>query len=410
MKKIIILAYDFPPLNSIGAQRPYSWYKYFKNYGLYPIIVTRNWNDNSSKLIHTKDKYGEIYYSPYKENIRDRIINKYGTNRYKFFRKLISFSIQVSQYFTNIIDPKYTISKTANSIINNEKIDYIIATGEPFILFKYASNLSVKYKIPWFADYRDGWTINYKIEYSSLLNKLINKYYLKYFEKKYSKKALNIFTVSEDLQIKISQLLKRNVQLVSNGFLQEYFVSKKKQNNSTFNIIYTGTIYPYQRIDIFLKGFKKFISENDKKINLSFYGSFDKTPKSITDLGLEKYVTIHSRVPQTEIVDKMKEANLLLLLAGNLKDGSAVKVYDYLAVKRKILLSINDNGTLEKIINNTNSGIICNNEIDVYESLKNCYNEWILKGYVECNTRNISAYDRNYQANLLSKYILASNN
>lgn len=45
MKKVLILAYDFPPYVSVGGLRPYSWYKYFKEFGLYPIVVTRQWEN-----------------------------------------------------------------------------------------------------------------------------------------------------------------------------------------------------------------------------------------------------------------------------------------------------------------------------------------------------------------------------
>ena len=165
--------------------------------------VTRNWNENSSKLIHTKNEHGEIYYSPYKANIRDRILNKYGNNRYKFIRKLISFFIQLSQYFTKIIDPKYNISKTANSIIKKEKIDYIIATGEPFILFKYANNLSKKFKIPWFADYRDDWICNHSRLNKGLYDRILRKYEA-FFEKKYLSNAKGIISVSNYLVKNIS--------------------------------------------------------------------------------------------------------------------------------------------------------------------------------------------------------------
>jgi glycosyltransferase involved in cell wall biosynthesis len=45
MKKVLILAYDFPPYVSVGGLRPYSWYKYFHEFGLYPIVVTRQWGN-----------------------------------------------------------------------------------------------------------------------------------------------------------------------------------------------------------------------------------------------------------------------------------------------------------------------------------------------------------------------------
>ena len=44
--KTLILANDFPPLETIGAQRPYGWFRYFKKSGIYPVVVTRYWESN----------------------------------------------------------------------------------------------------------------------------------------------------------------------------------------------------------------------------------------------------------------------------------------------------------------------------------------------------------------------------
>ena len=38
MKKVLIFAYDFPPYVSVGGLRPYSWYKYLKEYGIEPNL------------------------------------------------------------------------------------------------------------------------------------------------------------------------------------------------------------------------------------------------------------------------------------------------------------------------------------------------------------------------------------
>ena len=35
--KALILCNDFPPINSIGAERPYSWFLYFKENGIVDI-------------------------------------------------------------------------------------------------------------------------------------------------------------------------------------------------------------------------------------------------------------------------------------------------------------------------------------------------------------------------------------
>ena len=57
--KALILCSDFPPLNSIGAQRPYSWFKYFKANGIDTTVITKYWNEteNASKedFVHKTD-------------------------------------------------------------------------------------------------------------------------------------------------------------------------------------------------------------------------------------------------------------------------------------------------------------------------------------------------------------------
>ena len=70
--KVLILCNDFPPINSIGADRPNSWYLYFKEFGLDPVGVTKNWNSNgntsfndvSHSLEVESTKYGELIKTP----------------------------------------------------------------------------------------------------------------------------------------------------------------------------------------------------------------------------------------------------------------------------------------------------------------------------------------------------------
>jgi hypothetical protein len=45
MKKLLILAYDFPPYVSVGGLRPYNWLKYLREYGIEPIVITRQWSN-----------------------------------------------------------------------------------------------------------------------------------------------------------------------------------------------------------------------------------------------------------------------------------------------------------------------------------------------------------------------------
>jgi len=46
LKKSLILSYFFPPGNFTVSYRIALWAKYLKEYDIYPIVVTRNWENN----------------------------------------------------------------------------------------------------------------------------------------------------------------------------------------------------------------------------------------------------------------------------------------------------------------------------------------------------------------------------
>ena len=87
MKKVLILAYDFPPNNSIGSQRPYSWYQHFINNQLYPVIITRHWDSNIISEIdcifeHRSKLIGE--FAPQLKHVFFEIHHRYFELRYPF--------------------------------------------------------------------------------------------------------------------------------------------------------------------------------------------------------------------------------------------------------------------------------------------------------------------------------------
>ena len=73
---VLILAYDFPPYVSVGALRPYNWYKYFREFGIYPVVITRQWGNeygnqldyvsasSSTETVFENTEYGTVIRTP----------------------------------------------------------------------------------------------------------------------------------------------------------------------------------------------------------------------------------------------------------------------------------------------------------------------------------------------------------
>ncbi len=441
------MAYDFPPYISVGAQRPYYWYRYFKEFGIDPVVVSRQWNNNftgayqyvaggySNEDVIKETEYGLLLKAPYKPNLANRLYLKYGENKFWFLRKLISGFYEMLQWYIPI-GPKIGIYKIANKYLKENKVDMIIATGDPFILFKYASQLSKKHDIPWVADYRDPWIQN-NIS-GHFINRVLRTIYLRY-EKKYLKNVLHITVVSDAIaELIIKNISNKNISVIPNGFDSEVIseVKSVKQNSEYFTITYIGRLYKYYPIASFLSVLNHFIKSNPSiKIHLQFIGIFG-------DFNIDYFeseypevfsnTTFSPSLKISELFKRLSESNVLLLF--NMYSIIGTKIYDYIAINRKILMCYSNDSSAfylknryfniqdscnmdlraqEKLILEKNAGIIVNNKEHLLGVLTELYKEFSETGQIACNSKNISEYSRRAQTEklaLMIRKIIENNN
>ncbi|MCF8461790.1 MAG: hypothetical protein K9G46_13785 [Flavobacteriales bacterium] len=424
MKKVLILAYDFEPLNSIGAQRPLGWFKYFKQFGIHPVIVTRHWDEISEpndlvkpskkQTVETEEnEFGTIIRVPFQPNRRDRILLKNGIEKKVFSRKILSLIYSVGQYYWTGLDNRSTILKEARNQLKTSDYTAIIATGEPFILFRYASLLSKQFGVPWIADYRDGWSQNYAALHSAQgLQKWLNENVFTNLEKRIvSTASLCTFTV-ESHQKEVETLLPNlKSEIVMNGYFEELFESLPKvvEAAKPYTIAYSGTLYPYQELELFLEGFQLAIKEkrlDPEDIQLIFYGLEYQPEPLMRVLGfsdfLLPYIQTTQRIPLEDVIIQLNKASALLLLATPSKEQIYAKVFDYIALKKPIILCPNDNGSLEKIISSSPRPMIANTTLEVKETVLDLIQNPIEEAR---NVQNADAYSRKRQAERMAMLV-----
>ena len=438
MKRLLILAYDFPPYVSVGGLRPYAWYKYLKKYGVYPIVITRQWENKygneldyiapseTQETIIEETEYGTIIRTPYKPNLANKILLKYGRNKYSFFRKAISAFYDSAQYILNI-GPKSCIYRGAKEYLQHNSVDYIIATGEPFVLFKYASELSQKHNIPWIADYRDPWTQDPNRSRNKLLY-----WRNSFFEKKYTTNALFATTVNEYFVSKIKTLVKKDIHIIANGYDPEAIKAVKDipQQTDKLRFAYVGTIYKYHPLDSVLDCFNQtVINKQIDNFEINFFGIRDHI--GIKKLLKEKYpelksfVNIHPKVSNANLLTMLATQNILLLFNDYSIVGS--KIYDYVALQRHILFCYdNDKEAIvlkqkhfgneectkspqKEIIITTQAGTIVRNKQHLLELLPNFHKEF-QSGGINCSTTKQDNFSRETQVELLSNRITTLHN
>jgi glycosyltransferase involved in cell wall biosynthesis len=437
-KKILILAYDFPPYVSVGGLRPFNWYKYLNEFGVYPYVVTRQWENNHGNFLDyisesksnfstiENDEKGTLIRAPYKPNISNRLLIKYGEQRHKLIRKSITGYFEFGQFISKT-GPKVGIYHAAKQFLKENKIDVIVATGDPFVLFGYAASLSKEFGIPWIADYRDPWSQN-----KSHSKNIIFRIWNKYFEKKIVSSASQIITVSDFLKLTIGSLIEKiPIHILPNGYDPEVIdeIGKIDQGSEIFQIAFVGTIYEWHPIRSFLKILDQFAINNPEvKFRFNLYGI--NITAQIEELienefaALKKYVYITPKIPNDILLKELAQNNVMLLF--NYYSFMGTKIFDYLGIRRKILMCYsNDEETLKlkdkyytmdeiigvshqlqiDLIEETKSGMIVENEENLLIAINDLYREFEINKKIECNSINVENYSRKIQVKKLAEII-----
>ena len=392
MKKALILAYDFPPFNSIGAQRPDSWHKYFREFGIESVVVTRHWdraikgpNDCNLPSIKTtvseqKTDAGTIIRAPFFPSLRDRLIS----NSFLpviLFRKVLSVWQLLTEHFIKSSDNKRPIFDAAKEYLKKNEVDIILACGEPFVLFRYASELSKEFKIPWAGDYRDGWSTNYRWDDAHIYG-LIQKVVQQRVEKKTISTASLLTTAAPSFSERISNISSFNAEeipVIYNGYFEEMFDGfEQTPEKKKFTIAHAGTLYYFQRVETFFKGLNLFLDKNpDAEIDVNFYGLnfYPAQIERIKRVAGKSTVSFTDKIPHKEMLKELVSSHLQLLVATPEKHQIYGKVFDYTASGKPTLLVENDKGPLEWILSFQENAYEASTAEEVESVINNLYSD-----------------------------------
>ena len=439
MKKILILAYDFPPYISVGALRPNAWFKYFHEFGFHPVVITRQWENqygdfrdyiapsSSDESVIEEFEKGTIIRAPYIPNWANRLILNKGEKKWRFVRKAYSAAIEYGQYFLPT-GPKRTIYLSAKEFLKEHKVDLILATGDPFILFHYANELSQEFNVPWIADYRDPWTLN-----SDEKKTWIEKKIQGYLERKIVSNASTITTVSDFVRFKIEQVVKpkhKSFLILPNGYDDEAIakVQQIKQSRSELTISLVGSLYEWHPFEHFLESCAMFLDNKKQPIKFKFYGT--NRSEDIEYLTqhkfpiLKNHVEVIGKMPNQKLLEELAQDNVMLLF--NYYSYMGTKIFDYLGIHRKILLcftedsvalklkekyyKVNENANFSSslqadLIRETNSGISIKDSTELITILEELLQEFTLTNEIKCTAIDTENHSRRNYVKVLAEFI-----
>lgn len=465
MKKVLIIAYYFPPIGGGGVQRALKMAKYLGEFGWEPHILTVAPQEHVSldeSLLSQLPASVTIHRCPEWSLGRSVVRRMMGKGQGKKTqsskvgqperqRKTMvqspstttaSASIQRSRMKTRLFqwlkrlkdimlipDDQVTwlvpAIRLGRKLMQEQGIDAIVSTSGPVTNHLVGLMLSRTWTDkPWIADFRDPWTQNMHrsgIRWREWLEERLERMVLR--------ESDVLLTVTHSFARNFMQAFAdeiKRVEVIHNGFdhadytaLQNVEKSEEEKDQCVF--IYTGIFYKERNPRLFLQAVKELIDQGQmdrNRIKLKFAGVFDypgyrDNAEAVERFGLGDIVELLGHLPHAEALRTMKQADVLLLIsdtAPNSGDYIPGKLYEYMAIGHPIL-ALSLPGESTKIIETYKLGMTANplELTDVKRAVLTLYQEWkegrMINRRKSGQENTISNYERREQARMLAKLL-----
>jgi len=407
MKKVLVIAYHYPPLGGGGVFRTLKFTKYLPQFGFQPYVLTvKNAMYPLRDPTLLKDVPQEV-----------RIVKTFSLEHNLFLMPFYALRTTPKWIFTpdiNIGWLPFAVHR-GEELIDKEGIDVIYATAPAYSSLLTGYLLKKTTGKPLVIDFRDPWTQNVFIKYPTNFHKKVEEK----MEKTVLQFADYIITTAEPMRLTLIEkypFIKGKCETITNGFDSEDFKGlKKRTRTEKFTITLTGYLYGLRNAKHFLMALKNLLDQNNEirdKIKVIFAGPTDKQTENIVkELELENVVKIIGYVPHRKSLELMVNSDILLLIMGaeevfNEKMGSITipgKIFEYLGAKKPIL-ALAPQGVAADLIKSTNTGIVVlpTDINSIKQAILKLFQEWRRRSLriISCD---VSKYDRKVLTKKLAK-------
>jgi glycosyltransferase involved in cell wall biosynthesis len=372
-KKVLVIAYYFPPMGMGGVQRVAKFVKYLPQSGWEPVVLTVKdveYLTHDFSLMEDIPEEVKIHRSGSLDPLRVLFLikklfkakNKKGEKRLEFFSERKSKLLSWFLFPDNKIGwLPWALAKGA-FLCKKEKIDLIFSTSPPPTAHLIGFFLKLLTNLPWTTDFRDPW-VGYQFEYhpTSLHSWLKNK--VQRMILTYADAVITDNRKKAEYMIGVTNKIHR-LEILPQGFDPEDFSTFPQKKFDYFKIAYLGTFSPDCDPGPFFAALSQLIQENliprDKVkfihiglcLGLDFEGLIKKY--ELSGVIERKSYLIHK-----EALKSLGEADIFLLVISSSKDRELIssgKIFEYMAAKRPILALVPLTGATAQIVKKFNAG------------------------------------------------------
>lgn len=369
---ILLVSWYFPPANEIGAIRVGKMAEDMLRRGHDVRVLTagQTTSDNSlastfpeDRIVRTSWIDVDTISSPWRlmSTVKQRVGN---TNTSPYTGSTGSWRSRIRESYAALVRmPDRQIGwlpallRAGRKMLNAEKADIIVASGPPFTTFLGAASLAKRFRIPWIAEYRDGWSeylyspkpkwrdpIDVRMENRTLAS------------------AAGIVALTEPWRDYYAARFQKPTIAAYNGYDEDILApdgSREAASSEPVSIAYLGALYQGLRDPHVLYEALAISGLTPRDVEVRYYGPTIAEVLSQAKLfGVEQFVHVFDRVPHEESLQIERKSDVLLLLQSPSDPNNVpAKTFEYLAARRPILGLGLDEGIPAQLVNDRKAGL-----------------------------------------------------
>jgi glycosyltransferase involved in cell wall biosynthesis len=400
LKKVLIIAYYWPPSAGSGVQRWLKFVKYLREFNWEPVVYTPmnpDFNLQDPKLLEEIPEGLEILKRPIFEpfQLYSRLTGKStaeqvnpvmkGGEQKPDWKNRLALWIRANVFIPDSrmfwINPSI---KWLSEWLKNNPVDAIVSTGPPHSMHVIGLGLKEKTGLPWLADFRDPWT---KIDfYHELpLEKWADEKHHR-LERRVLRKADAVMVVGNQMKEDLENMGCTKVQVVTNGYdPADIDLSKPVEKDPKFSIIHIGMLGKARSHRIFWEGLNQLRlahPELSKDLEVRIYGVADPFVNAqIAHFEDKSWIHFLPYIPHEEVIQVQRQAAVLLLSINDVPMAKGIitgKIFEYLAIGNPILCIGPPDGDAADIVREAGAGPIVGfeDEAGFREAILRLYAEW----------------------------------
>jgi len=363
--RLLFIAYDFPPINSIGCVRAYNIAKWLTRKGWEVTVVTpfeSAWRQGSSA--------DDLHDNLSRQGIRCmrtehfwRSLLPLPSERRNFSWALGGVSRRVAGFLGIEREAGWLQeAERACTGLMPDDVDIVLASGPPFGAFDVARRVAARIGRPFIMDYRDLWTGNPHAKRPLSQPKI-----------EIEREILSAAAAATGVSPSLGQSLREQFgvfgqfHVISNGFDPEEMAVVPKFEFGHPAIVYAGVFYPPKRTADPLMAALALLEERDKGQTpwaFHYYGyQGDYVLETAAAHGVASRVINHGRVPRSEALSAVRGASAAVVISSvfetaSLQDRGIVtgKVFEAIGLGTPLLVIAPEGSDLEGVLSVTGLG------------------------------------------------------